>query len=126
LRGLLAHLQLLARPLGGVVLRVVLGREVAPPKPMAIEPAAISARPAVTMMPVEATAPVSPAASAKGTVNPSDIPMTMSLTTSLAVKCLSIWGVCGIATPLVYASLAPCLSGDGIPASKTAMSIDNS
>src|SRR5574341_2696120 len=65
---------------------------------MAMEPAAISARPAVTMMPVEATAPVSPAASAKGTVNPSDIPMTMSLTTSLAVKCFSMCGVCGIAT----------------------------
>jgi hypothetical protein len=77
-------------------------------------------------MPVEATAPVSPAASAKGTVNPSDIPMTISLTISLAVKCFSIWRVCGIATLLVYASLAPCRSGDGIPASKTAMSIDNS
>jgi mRNA-degrading endonuclease RelE of RelBE toxin-antitoxin system len=37
-----------------------------------------------------------------------------------------MYGVCGIATLLVYASLAPCLSGDGIPASKTAMSIDNS
>jgi hypothetical protein len=33
---------------------------------MAIEPAAISARPAVTIMPLEAIAPVSPAASAKG------------------------------------------------------------
>src|SRR5262249_45752915 len=62
---------------------------------MAIEPAAISARPAVTMMPVEATAPERPAASANGTVRPSDIPMTMSRTASLAVECCSMCGVCG-------------------------------
>jgi len=37
-----------------------------------------------------------PAASAKGTVNPSDIPITMSRTTSLAVKWRSVCGVCGI------------------------------
>src|SRR5829696_5799518 len=41
-------------------------------------------------------APVSPAASANGTVRPSAIPMTMSRTTSLDVKCRSMWGVCGI------------------------------
>src|SRR6185503_19641935 len=63
---------------------------------MAIEPAAISARPAVTMIPVEWTAPVRPAARANGTVNPSDIPITMSRTTSLEVKWRSMWGVWGI------------------------------
>src|ERR1700760_509305 len=34
-------------------------------------------------------APVKPAASAKGTVRPSDIPMTISRTVALAVKCCS-------------------------------------
>src|SRR5216684_7015918 len=64
---------------------------------MAIEPAAISARPAVTMIPVVADArPVSPAASANGTVRPSDIPITMSRTVSPAVKCRSVCRVCGI------------------------------
>src|SRR5262249_21368923 len=41
-------------------------------------------------------APVNPAASAKGTVKPSAIPMTMSRTTSLDVKCRSMWGVWGM------------------------------
>src|SRR5512139_309146 len=63
---------------------------------MAIEPAAISARPAVTTMPDEATAPERPAARANGTVSPSDIPMTISLTASLAVKWDSICGVAGM------------------------------
>ena len=53
---------------------------------MAIEPAAISARPATTTMLVDCTVPDSPAASANGTVRPSDIPMTISRTTSVAVK----------------------------------------
>jgi hypothetical protein len=48
------------------------------------------------MMPVDATAPESPAARAKGTVNPSDIPMTMSLMVSLPVKWRSTWGVWGM------------------------------
>src|SRR5579883_2820024 len=61
-----------------------------------MEPAAISARPAVTMMLVELTAPESPAASAKGTVRPSDMPMTISRTVSPAVKCCSTCGVWGI------------------------------
>src|SRR5487761_849937 len=68
---------------------------------MAIEPATISASPAVTTMPVDATAPVSPAASAKGTVKPSDIPMTMSRTAAVDVKCFSRWAVVGIVAPLV-------------------------
>src|SRR5579864_2991010 len=41
------------------------------------------------------TAPVNPAASAKGTVRPSAIPMTMSRTTSVASKCFSTCGVKG-------------------------------
>jgi len=56
------------------------------PKPMAMEPAAISASPAVMTMEVELATPESPAASANGTVNPSDIPITTSLTISEPVK----------------------------------------
>src|SRR5712691_4140748 len=66
---------------------------------MAIEPAATSARPAVTMIELASRAPVSPAARAKGTVRPSDIPITTSRTTAPAVKCCSTWGVAGIAWP---------------------------
>ena len=51
-----------------------------------MEPAAISARPATTMIHVVSMAPVSPAARAKGTVRPSAMPMTASRTTSPAVK----------------------------------------
>lgn len=46
---------------------------------MAIEPATISAKPAVTTRWVSAIAPDIPAAKAKGTVSPSDMPITMSL-----------------------------------------------
>src|SRR5580700_8609335 len=63
---------------------------------MAMDPAAISASPATTMMRVVVSAPDNPAASAKGTVRPSAIPMTMSRTNSEAVKCDSTCGVCGI------------------------------
>src|SRR5437867_9967362 len=66
---------------------------------MAIEPAATSARPAVTMIELASRAPVSPAARAKGTVRPSDIPITTSRTTAPAVKWCSTWGVAGIAGP---------------------------
>src|SRR5437868_299890 len=48
------------------------------------------------MIPVLATAPERPAARAKGTVRPSDIPITTSRTASLAVKWCSMCGVCGI------------------------------
>jgi hypothetical protein len=41
-------------------------------------------------------APVRPAARAKGTVKPSDMPMTMSRTVLLAVKCFSMCGVIGM------------------------------
>src|SRR5216684_4101749 len=61
-----------------------------------MEPAAISARPAVTTMPLDATAPVRPAASANGTVSPSDIPMTTSRSESLPWKWRSTCGVCGM------------------------------
>src|ERR1700735_4551365 len=63
---------------------------------MAMDPAAISASPAITMIRVVVVAPDSPAASAKGTVRPSAIPITMSRTYSEAVKWDSTCGVCGI------------------------------
>src|SRR5437867_6416796 len=52
-------------------------------------PAAISARPATTTSPVLPTAPESPAASANGTVSPSDIPITTSRTVGPPAKCPS-------------------------------------
>src|SRR5215510_15339618 len=61
-----------------------------------MDPAAISASPAVMTTRVESTAPESPAASATGTVSPSDIPMTMSRILSEAVKCFSTCCVCGM------------------------------
>src|SRR5215468_3021060 len=63
---------------------------------MAIDPAAISARPPITISRVELTAPDSPAARAKGTVKPSAIPITTSRTNSPAVKWVSTCGVVGI------------------------------
>jgi hypothetical protein len=45
-------------------------------RPIALAPATISARPAVTITLVEETAAARPAASAKGTVSPSAIPIT--------------------------------------------------
>src|SRR6516164_8933197 len=63
---------------------------------MAMEPAAISARPATTTRRLLSTAPEMPAARAKGTVRPSDMPITTSRTTSPAVKWRSMWGVCGM------------------------------
>src|SRR5258708_6443618 len=63
---------------------------------MAIEPAAISAKPATTIIRVVVSAPDNPAASANGTVSPSAIPITISRTNSDAVKCFSTCGVCGI------------------------------
>src|ERR1700760_4408379 len=60
---------------------------------MAMDPAAISASPASTMTWAELTAPERPAAKAKGTVRPSDIPMTMSRTSAVAAKCVSTWSV---------------------------------
>src|SRR5438132_11673137 len=62
---------------------------------MAIAPAAISAEPAVMMTRVDSTATDRPAARAKGTVSPSDIPITMSRIVSEAVKCFSTCGVWG-------------------------------
>jgi hypothetical protein len=67
-----------------------------PPSPMAIDPAAISANPAVTTTIVVWAAPDNPAARAKGTVSPSDMPITISRTVSLAIKYLSTCGVAGI------------------------------
>src|SRR5271165_6901761 len=60
---------------------------------MAIEPAATSARPAVTMIAVVAAAePDNPAASAKGTVSPSDMPITTSRTASVDLRWYSLCG----------------------------------
>src|SRR5690349_158928 len=60
---------------------------------MAIDPAPISANPAITISCVFATAPESPAASADGTVSPSDILITMSRTKLHEVRWYSAWGV---------------------------------
>src|SRR5262249_52544089 len=51
----------------------------------------------VTTRRLDSVAPVSPAASANGTVRPSAIPITTSRTTSPAVKWRSTCGVCGMA-----------------------------
>src|SRR5271169_3207579 len=67
---------------------------------MAMEPAAISAIPATTTRRLLSMAPEMPAAKAKGTVRPSDIPMTTSRTTSPAVKWRSMWGVWGMISKL--------------------------
>src|SRR5580704_16112205 len=56
---------------------------------MAMEPAVISARPASTMRPVLDTAPLRPAARAKGTVKPSLMPMTTSLMKAELERCCS-------------------------------------
>src|SRR5438876_398560 len=61
-----------------------------------MELAAISAKPAMTMIRVVVLAPDNPAANANGTVSPSAIPITISRTNSDAVKCFSTCGVCGI------------------------------
>src|SRR5579872_2652755 len=60
-----------------------------------MDPAAISASPATTIICELSTAPVSPAARAKGTVRPSAMPITMSRTTSEDWKCFSTWDVRG-------------------------------
>src|ERR1700740_2198163 len=59
-------------------------------------------------MPVDATAPVNPAASAKGTVNPSDIPITMSRTAAVAVKCFSTCSTDGILDSLSASNISDC------------------
>src|ERR1700737_596593 len=68
-------------------------------------------------MPVAPTTPDRPAAKANGTVNPSDIPITMSRIFSEEVKCVSTCGVCGIVSPLrsylAYPSVA--ITGHATP-----------
>src|SRR5438132_1136255 len=71
-----------------------------------MEPAAISARPAVTTMAVESMTPETPAARANGTVRPSAMPITMSRTIALAVKCCSTCGVSGMAPHILTISTA--------------------
>jgi hypothetical protein len=60
-------------------------------------------------IPVDSTTPDRPATKAKGTVNPSDIPMTMPQIVSEEVKCVSTCRVCGISSP-------SCLRGLMTPA----------
>src|ERR1700678_1912624 len=79
---------------------------------MAMDPAAISASPATTMMRLVVSAPDKPAASAKGTVRPSAIPMTMSRTNSDAVKCDSTCGVCGMFLLRILAHTDSLWGGD--------------
>src|SRR5881296_3592318 len=71
-----------------------------------MEPAAISARPAVTTMAVESMTPETPAARANGTVRPSAMPITMSRTIALAVKWCSTCGVSGMAPHILTISTA--------------------
>src|SRR4051812_15911251 len=59
---------------------------------MAIDPAAISAMPAITTIEVFEMLPDSPAASANGTVNPSAMPMITSRTNNPEVKWVSTSG----------------------------------
>jgi hypothetical protein len=88
---------------------------------MAIAPAAISANPATTMTFGELIVPASPAASANGTVSPSDMPMTMSRTVAVAVKCVSMCRVAGMRRNGAHsaqiwsaaASIAAALGRDG-------------
>src|SRR6266446_328330 len=81
--------------------------------PIAIAPAAISAEPAVMMTRVDSTAPDRPAARAKGTVSPSDIPITMSRIVSEAVKCFSTCGVWGTGDLRLGAGNAPAAPRTG-------------
>src|SRR5438128_1484224 len=71
-----------------------------------MEPAAISARPAVTTMAVESMTPETPAARANGTVRPSAMPITMSRTIALAVKWCSTCGVSGMVPHILTMSTA--------------------
>src|SRR5262245_23057274 len=80
---------------------------------MAMEPAAISASPAVTTMREDATAPERPAASANGTVSPSAMPITISRTVLLAVKCFSLSIIVAVVLYIQDASSRPCERRDG-------------
>src|ERR1700682_1268918 len=85
---------------------------------MAMAPAAISAEPAVMMTRVDSTAPDRPAARAKGTVSPSDMPITMSRIVSEAVKCFStcgVWGTCDLRLGAGSAGGAPHRIVDWLP-----------
>ena len=66
-------------------------RNIYPPSPIEMAPAATSAIPAMRIMEDGTSAPDKPAARAKGTVRPSETPMMMSRTISLDMKCFSSW-----------------------------------
>src|ERR1022692_2672874 len=72
------------------------------------------------MMPVASTAPDNPAARANGTVRPSDIPITMSRTASVEVKCFSMCGVCGIGRFFLRSG---CGLADPVPTSDQSLSL---
>ena len=61
-----------------------------PPSPIAMLPATISEIPAMITTELFWTAPLNPAAKAKGTVNPSDIPITISEMKTELPKCFSL------------------------------------
>src|SRR2546422_4283789 len=82
-------------------------------------PAAISARPAVTTMAVESMTPETPAARANGTGRPSAMPITMSLTIALAVKCCSTCGVSGMAPHILTISTAASRYPQAMPPEAT-------
>jgi RNB domain len=99
-------LPFLSRVFRVVVLGIRPGRQIAPQTHRDRPGRETSARPAVTTSPVEFTTADRPAARAKGTVNPSDIPMTMSRIVSDEVKCVSTCGV--VASRLPSNRLASC------------------
>src|SRR3954453_21467146 len=90
---------------------------------MAIEPAAISARPAVATIHVPTFAPERPAASANGTVRPSAIPITTSRTNSLAVKWRSMWAVSGVVVGVGISEI-PHLTLPGLAAGPAGVALE--
>ena len=59
---------------------------------------------------------MSPAASAKGTVSPSDIPITMSRTAAVAVKCFSTCSTDSISPPKSPAEICRAYSAVSVQA----------
>src|ERR1700690_787764 len=82
---------------------------------MAMDPAAISASPPTKISRVDCTAPESPAANAKGTVRPSDMPMTTSRTKLPAVKCFSTCPLRTIASNLRVSFQVSLGTADHLP-----------
>jgi hypothetical protein len=83
--GNVAHFALLPSPLGEIVLSVAAGREVTS-KAHRYRAGHYLSEAGHPIRELDSSVPERPAASAKGTVNPSDMPMTMSRTASLEAK----------------------------------------